>query len=100
MVMTMRLRLALASKLADARCNNEKARALIAGEHQATRAVVSVLDKATGVSAANTRAGLTPTHPGKRTQLKLARSLSLRRPVRSIGVGNERPTIRETSPSN
>jgi hypothetical protein len=56
MLMTMRLNLALASKLTDARCDNEKARALIAGEHQATRAVVSLSDKATGESAANTRA--------------------------------------------
>jgi hypothetical protein len=33
-------------------------------------AVVSLPNKATGVSADNTRAGLTPTHPGTRTQLK------------------------------
>jgi hypothetical protein len=97
----MRLKLALASVLADARCNNEKARSLFAGEQQAIRAMVSTLNKPTGVSATNTYAGLTSTRRGERTTSKLARSLSLRSPVKSRhGAGDERPTIRETSPSH
>jgi len=80
--------------LTDARRNNEKARNLTAWQRQ-VRAVVSIPNKPTGVSADNTRAGLTPTHPGKRTQLKLARSLSLRLPDKSRHrADNEHPTIR------
>jgi len=85
MVQKLRLRLALASTLTDARGHNEKARNPTTWQRQ-VRAVVSQSNKATGVSADNTRAGLTPTHPGKRTQLKLAKPLSLRRPARSIGA--------------
>jgi hypothetical protein len=78
----MRLTLAPASKFADeVRGSNKKARPYLRGCDR-VRAMAN-LNKPTGVSATNTRAGLTPTHPGKRTQLKLARSLSLRPPDRS-----------------
>ena len=95
----MRLYLAPTSALTDARGHNERP-ALTAWQRQ-VRAVVSIPNKPTGVSADNTRAGLTPTHPGKRTQLKLARSLSLRLPDKSRHrADNEHPTIRETGSSN
>jgi hypothetical protein len=57
MVVTMRLQIAPTSALTDARGHNEKARpCLRSGDRR--RAVVSFPDKATGESAANTRAGL------------------------------------------
>jgi hypothetical protein len=98
MMLTMRLSLAPASMLTDeVRGSNKKARSLSAWLRQANRAVVSLLDKATGESAVNTRAGLTPTHPGKRTQLKLAFPLSPRCPVRSRhGADNEHSSLRPT----
>jgi hypothetical protein len=88
----MRLTLAFASMLTDARCHNEKARNLTAWQRQ-VRAMVSLPNKATGVSALTPAPVITPTHPGKRTQLKLAKPLSLRRPARSIGADNERSPI-------
>jgi hypothetical protein len=95
MVMTMRLSLAPASMFTDeVRGSNKKARALSAGEHQGQRAVVSLSDKATGVSALTPAPVFTSTHPGKRTTSKLARSLSPRWPGRSTHeAGNERPTL-------
>lgn len=90
---------ALASMLADARCHNEKARNLTAWERQ-VRAMVSLSDKATGVSALTPAPVITSTRRGERTTSKLTRSLSLRSPLKSRhGAGNERPIIRETSPS-
>jgi hypothetical protein len=77
----MRLQLAPTTALTVARGHNKKAhRSSLAAERQA---MVSPSDKATGESADNTRAGLTPTYPGKRTQLKLATTLSSRLPSRS-----------------
>jgi hypothetical protein len=88
--MTMRLSLAPASMLTDeVRGSNKKARPCLRDGNR-ERAVVSLSDKATGESASNTRAGLTPTYPGKRTQLKLACPLSPRLPGRSRhGAGDE-----------
>jgi hypothetical protein len=75
----------------------KKARPLTAWRRQ-VRAVVSQSEKPTGVSADNTRAGLTSTRRGERTTSKLAKSLSLRSPVKSRhGAGDERPTIRQAS---
>ena len=92
----MRLLLAPASMLTDeVRGSNEKARSLSAWLRQAIRAVVSLRYKATGESADNTRAGLTPTYPGKRTQLKLTSPLSPRLPSRSRhGADNEHSSLR------
>jgi hypothetical protein len=63
MVVKMRLILAPAPMVTDAAGNNEKARSLTAWRRQ-VRAMVSLPNKPTGESADNTRAGLTPTHPG------------------------------------
>jgi hypothetical protein len=89
----VRLSLALASALTDARCNNEKARSLSAWLRQAIRAVVSLLDKATGESADNTLTGHGFNESGLADASKLASSLSLRRPARSIGADNEHFTV-------
>ena len=59
----MRLNQAPASTFTDAAGNNEKARALSAGEQQGQRAVVNMF-KADRRECCNTRASLTPTHPG------------------------------------
>ena len=84
----MRPALAPTSAFTDARGHNKRP-ALTAWQRQA-RAVVNLPNKPTGVGADNIRAGLTPTHPGKRTQLKLASSLSPRPPDRSrFRVGDE-----------
>jgi len=72
----MRTALAPAPTFTDAAGNNEKAPALTAWLRQAQGAVVNSGFKPTGASVCRTRASLTPTHPGKRTQLKLAISLS------------------------
>jgi hypothetical protein len=88
----MRLHLAPTSALTDARGHNKRP-ALTAWLRQA-RAVVSLSDKATGVSALTPAPVFTSTHPGKRTTSKLARSLSPRWPGRSTyGANNERPTF-------
>jgi len=97
----MRLNQAPAPMFTDAAGNYEKARALTPCEYRGQRAVVNVSNKPTGVSADNTRAGLTPTRPRERTQLKLATLLS----PRSLGksrceADNERSSFRETGPSN
>jgi hypothetical protein len=71
-----------------------KARALIAGEHQATRAVVNLSDKATGVSADNTRAGHHSNASGISGHAEAFNSLSSSLPDWSrFGAGNERPTF-------
>lgn len=76
-----------------------KARSLTAWLRQ-VRAVVGLPDKPTGVGADNTRAGLTSTHPGTRTQLKLTGLLSLRSPGKSRhGADNERSPIRQADSS-
>jgi hypothetical protein len=101
MVMIVRLPLARASTFTDAAGNNEKARSLSAWLRQAIRAVVSLPKKPTGVSACNTRAGLTPTHPGKRTTSKLAFLLSLPSPGNSRpGADNERYISRNSNPNH
>jgi hypothetical protein len=77
----------------------KKARALIAGEHQATRAVVTVWDKATGVSADYTRAGLFFNASGLADTSKRTGLLSLCWPGKSrYGAGNERHFSRNSSP--
>jgi len=97
---TARITLAPSSALTDARGQKSKGPFPV-GLAAQERAMVSQSEKPTGVSVDSTRAGLTPTHPGKRTHLKLAKSLSLRSPFKSRhGAGDERPTIRETSPSH
>jgi hypothetical protein len=68
-----------------------KARALHVEEQQGQRAVVSIPQKPTGVSAINTRAGLTSTYPGEQTRQSWQALLSLRSPGQSItGADNER----------
>ncbi len=95
----MRLLLAPTSALTDARGHNERP-ALTAWQRQA-RAVVSLPDKPTGVGADNTRAGLTSTHPGKRTRQSCQRSLSLCAPGKSRhGADNEHPTVRDSGSRN
>ncbi len=88
----MRLTLAPTSALTDARGHNKKARPRsLAAQGQA---VVSNPYKPTGVSVGALAPVSTSTHPGKRTQLKLAMSLSPRPPGRSrYGVDNERSPI-------
>ncbi len=94
-ITTVRLSLAPTSALTDARGHNEKARNLTAWQRQ-VRAVVSLPNKPTGVSASNTCAGLTPTHPGQRTRQSWQVLLSLRPPgTSSHGADNERHIIRE-----
>jgi|GEM_PF-2974482 len=100
MVVRMRLLVAPASTLADVGCHNEKARPLSAWLRQAIRAVVSLSDKATGVSVGAPAPVITSTHPGKRTTSKLAILLSRRRPVRSIGATHERSSLRSASPNH
>ncbi len=86
----MRLAQAPAPTFTDAASNYKKARALFAGEQQGQRAVVNLEFKPTGASAINTRASLTPTHPGLADAPKLASSLSLGPPVKaSNGTDNE-----------
>jgi hypothetical protein len=86
------------SALTDARGHNKKARNLTAWQRQ-VRAVVSLPNKPTGVGADNTRAGLTSTHPGKRTRQSWQRSLSLCAPGKSRhGADNERSPIRDSGP--
>jgi hypothetical protein len=94
----MRLTLAPASMLTDTTGLNEKARPYLRGSDR-VRAMVSQCNKATGKSADNTLAGHGFNESGVTDTSKRANSLSLRCPDRSIGVGDERPTIRETSPS-
>ena len=78
-----------------------KARALHVGEHQGQRAVVSIAQKPTGVSVDRTRASLTSTHPGKRTQSKMAIPLSPRLPDRArYGADNECYESRNPSPNH
>ena len=89
----MRITLAPTSALTDARGHNEKARPeTLAGQG---RAVVSTELKADRRECANTRASLTPTHPGLADAAKLARSLSRRSPVKaSNGADNEHSAFR------
>lgn len=97
----MRFSLAPAPRFTDAAGNNEKARALSAGEQQGQRAVVNSEVKPTGASADNTRATLTSTCPRERTVSKLAFLLSPRSLGRSSnGADHEHSAIRETGPSN
>lgn len=85
----MRLNQAPASTFTDAAGNNEKARALSAGEQQGQRAVVNSL-KPTGVSACNTRADHISNASGLTDAAKLASTLSRRFPVKaSNGADNE-----------
>jgi hypothetical protein len=74
----MRLNQAPASTFTDVRGRYEKAPALTAWLRQAQGAVVNSEFKPTGASAINTRASLTPTHPGKRTRPSWQISLSPR----------------------
>jgi hypothetical protein len=93
----MRLTLALASKLTDAAGHNEKARPYPRGSDR-ERAMVSQSNNATGAGVEALTPVITPTHPGVRTQLKRAISLSSRSPSGSRhGAGNEYPPIREAS---
>ena len=102
MVMTMRLSLAPASMFTDeVRGSNKKARALSAGEHQGQRAVVSLSDKATGVSALTPAPVFHSNVSGLTDTSKQANSLSLRWPGRSRhGADNERPTFRDSGSNN
>src|ERR1700678_2466754 len=85
----MRLLLAPAPAFTDAAGNNEKARALSAGEHQGQRAVVNSL-KPTGVSVEALAPVTSPTQSGLSDALKLASSLSLGPPIKaSNGADNE-----------
>jgi hypothetical protein len=87
----MRLPLAPTSALTDARGHNEKGRPDSVAASGATRG--EHLRKPTGASAANTRASLTSTHPGKRTRQSWQVPLSRRRPVHASGADNEPPTV-------
>lgn len=98
MVTTMRLTLALASTLADARCHNEKARrSSLVAERQA---MVSQSDKRPARVLKHSRRSSLQRIRVKRTQLKRTRLLSLRSPDKSRhGAGNERSPIRQASSS-
>ena len=94
----MRTALAPAPTFTDAAGNNEKARALSAGEHQGQRAVVNSL-KPTGVSVEALAPVTSPTHPGLSDALKLASSLSLGPPIKArYGADNERSAFEQTDP--
>ncbi len=71
----MRLSVAPTSTFTDAAGNNEKARALSAGEQQGQRAVVNFEFKPTGVSGCTLAPVTSPTHPSYRTASKLAISI-------------------------
>jgi hypothetical protein len=91
----MRRLVAPTSALTDARGHNERP-ALTAWQRQ-TRAVVSTYGlQSTGAGVSALAPVTTSTHPSKRTQLKLARSLSLRSLGKSTyGADNERSTLRQ-----
>jgi hypothetical protein len=96
----MRFLVAPASTFTDAAGNNEKARALSAGEQQGQRAVVNSL-KPTGVSVCRTHAGHVSNASGVSGHAKAGKSLSRRSPVKaSNGADNEHSAYRKTDPSN
>jgi hypothetical protein len=82
MVMTMRLNIAPASTLTDVGCNNKKARPC-QRDGDRRRAVVSLTNKPTGVSALTPAPVFHPNVSGLADTSKQANSLSLRWPGRS-----------------
>jgi hypothetical protein len=96
----MRRATAPTSALTDARGHNKKARNLTAWQRQ-VRAVVSLPNKPTGVSALTPAPVFHSNASGCADTSKLAISLSLRSPGRSRhGADNERPTLRDSSSDN
>ena len=99
-VASMRTALAPTSTFTDAAGNNEKARALSAGEQQGQRAVVNFEFKPTGAGVTSTRASLTPKYPRERTHEAGKHIVASFTRQRKNGADNEHSAYRETDPSN
>ena len=95
----MRITLAPTSALTDARGHNVKGRPCQRGCDR-RRPVVSYWLKPTGASADNTRASLTPTHPGERTHEAGKHIVTSFTRQRKNGADDEHSAYRETGPSN
>ena len=93
--MMRRRDLAPTSTFTDAAGNNEKARALSAGEQQGQRAVVNLEFKPTGGRVGALPPVFTPTQSGLSDAPKLASSLSRRSPVKArYGADDEHSAFR------
>jgi hypothetical protein len=95
----MRFLLAPAFMFTDAAGNNEKARALSAGEQQGQRAMVNSL-KPTGVSVEALAPVTSSTHPRERTHEAGKHIVASFTRQRKNGADNEHSACRKTDPSN